>query len=98
MTIVLADLHEDRARFDEKITSDGEAISEIGEIAMDAVPPSVAECLDLFRLAGDVVAPSVFHVAAGGGPLEVAVKLDAIRRVDVDALDFPAQAFTLGEA
>ncbi len=60
--------------------------------------PGVAEGFDLLRLAGDVVGVAVLHVAAGGGPLEVAVELDAVRRVDVDALHLAAQSFALGQA
>ena len=37
------------------------------------------------------------HVATGGGPLEIGVELDAVGRVNVDALDFAAQALALGE-
>ena len=37
------------------------------------------------------------HVAAGGGPLEVGVELDAVGRVQVDALDLAAKSFALGE-
>ena len=48
---------------------------------MDAVAPGVAEGFDLLGLAGDVVGLAVLHVAAGGGPLEVAVELNAVGRV-----------------
>ena len=65
---------------------------------MDAVAPGVAEGFDLLGLAGDVVSLAVLHVAAGGGPLEVAVEFDAIGRVEVDALHAPAQALALGQA
>ena len=64
---------------------------------MDAVAPGVAEGLDLLRLAGDVLAVAVAHVAAGGGPLEVGVEPDAVGRVDVDALHLALQALPLGE-
>ena len=64
---------------------------------MNAVAPGVAEGLDLLRLARDVVGLAVAHVAAGGGPLEVGVELDAVGWVDVNALDLAAQAFALGE-
>ena len=64
---------------------------------MNAVAPGVAEGLDLFRLAGDVVGVAVLDVAAGGGPLEVAVEFDAVGRIEIDALHLAAQAFALGE-
>ncbi len=63
---------------------------------MDAVAPGVAEGFDLLGLAGNVVGLAVLHIAAGGGPLEVAVELDAVGRVEVDALDLAAQALALG--
>lgn len=44
---------------------------------MDAVAPGVAG-LDLFRPAGDVLGVAVVDIAAGGGPLEVGVELDAV--------------------
>ena len=65
---------------------------------MDTVAPGVAEGFDLLGLAGDVVGLAVLHVTAGGGPLEVAVELDAVGRGDVDALDFAAQPFALSQA
>ena len=45
-----------------------------------------AECLDLFRLARDVTGVPVLDVAARRRPLEVAIELDPVRRVEVDAL------------
>ena len=40
---------------------------------------------------------AIFHVAAGGGPLEVAVEFDPAWWIEVNALDLPAQAFTFGK-
>ena len=65
---------------------------------MNPIAPSVAEGFDLFGFAGDVVGLAVFHIAAGGGPLEVAVEFDAVGRVEVDALHLAAQALAFGEA
>ena len=98
MHILIADLHEDRAGIGKQIARDGEPVAQVGEIAVDAVAPCVAERLDLLRLAGDVVGVAVLHVAAGGGPLEVGVELDAVGRVDVDALHLAAQSLALGQA
>ena len=98
MDIFIADLHEDGAGIGEEITGDGEPIPQVSEVAVDAVAPGVAEGFDLLGLAGDVVGLAVLHVAAGGGPLEVAVELDAVGRVEVDALHAPAQALALDEA
>ncbi len=86
MDIFIADLHEDGAGIGEEIAGDGEPVAQVGEVAVDAVAPGVAEGFDLLGLAGDVVGLAVLHVAAGGGPLEVAVELDAVGRVEVDAL------------
>ena len=98
MDVLIADLHEDRAGLGEQIAGDGEPVAQVGQVAVDAVAPGVAERLDLLRLAGDVVGVAVLHVAAGGGPLEVAVELDAVGRVEVDALHLAAQALALGQA
>ena len=98
MHILIADLHEDGAGVGEQIAGDGEPVAQVGEVAVDAVAPGVAEGFDLLRLAGDVVGVAVLHVAAGGGPLEVAVELDAVGRVEVDALHLAAQALALGQA
>jgi hypothetical protein len=76
--IFIADLHEDGARIGEQIARDGESVSEVSEVAVDAVVPGVAEGFDLLRLARDVANVAVLHVAAGGGPLEVAVEPDAV--------------------
>ena len=97
MDIFITDLDENGAGVGEEIAGDSETVAEVGEVAVDAVAPSVAEGFNLLRFAGDVVGLAVLDVAAGGGPLEVGVELDAVRRIEVDALDFPAQAFALGE-
>jgi len=65
---------------------------------MDAVAPGISKRLHLFRLARDVVGVAVFHVAAGGAPLEVAVEFYAVGWIKIDALHPAAQAFTLGKA
>ena len=98
MDIFIANLHEDGAGIGEEIAGDGEAVAEVGKVTMDAVAPGVAEGFDLLGLAGDVVGVAVLDVAAGGGPLEVAVELDAVGRVEVDALHLAAQALALGQA
>ena len=98
MDILIADLHEDGAGIGQQIAGDGQPIAQVGQVGVDAVAPGVAEGLDLLRLAGDVVGLAVLHVAAGGGPLEVAVELDAVGRVDVDALHLAAQPLALGQA
>ena len=64
---------------------------------MNAIAPSIAESFDLFRFAGDVVGVAVLHVAAGGAPLEIGIELDAVGRIEINALDFAAQAFAFGK-
>jgi hypothetical protein len=91
-----ADDRKDGSGIGEEIAGDGEPIPQVGEVAVDAVAPSVAEGFDLLGLARDVVGFAVLYVAAGGGPLEVAVELDAVGRVEVDALHFTAQPLALG--
>ena len=65
---------------------------------MNPIAPGVAKRLHLLRLARDVVDLAVLHIAAGRAPLEVAVELDAVGRVEVDALHLATQALALGEA
>src|SRR5258708_4569108 len=55
---------------------------------------SSAMCRSAFMCAFGL---AVLHVAAGGGPLEVAVELDAVGRVEVDALHLAAQALALSQ-
>src|SRR5438034_521595 len=97
MSILVADLHENAAGIGKKVACDGKAIAEIGEVAMDAIAPSVPEGFDLLRLAGDV-ADVILYVATGSTPLEVAVELDAVGRIDVNALHPAAQPLAFGEA
>src|SRR5690242_14158376 len=97
MHVFIADLHEDRTRIGEEIAGDSEAVAEVREIAVDTVTPRVAEGFDLLRLAGDVAGVAVLHVATRGRPLEVAVELNAVGRVDIDALHFAAEAFAFSE-
>ena len=98
MDIFIANLHEDGAGIGEEIAGDGEPVPQVGEVAVDAVAPGVAEGFDLLGLAGDVVGLAVRHIAAGGGPLEVRIEFDAVGRVDVDALYFAAKALALRQA
>ena len=62
---------------------------------MNPVAPGVAEGLDHFRLLGHVLA--VLDVRRCGGPLEVGIELDAVGRIEIDALHFAAEAFLLGK-
>ena len=64
MDVFITDLHEDGTRLGEQIARDSEAVAEVGEVAVDAVAPSVAEGFDLLRLARDVVGVAVLHIAA----------------------------------
>ena len=64
---------------------------------MDFVFPSVAKGADLFGFARHMGLIAILHIARGGGPLEVGVELDAIGRVEIDALDLTAQPLTLGQ-
>ena len=97
MDIFIADLDEDGAGVGEEVPSEDESVAEVGEVGVDAIAPGVAEGFDLLGFAGDVIGLAVLDVAGGGGPLEVGVELDAVGWIEVEALDFPAQAFALGE-
>jgi hypothetical protein len=96
--ILIADLHENRAGLGQQIPRHGQPIAQVGQVAVDPVAPRIAKRLHLLRLARDVPGIAVLHVAAGGGPLEVAVELDPVRRIEVDALHLAAQPLALGQA
>jgi hypothetical protein len=57
---------------------------------VNAVSPGIPERFHLLRLARDVLGLPVFHVAAGRRPLEVAVELDPVGRVEINALHLTA--------
>ena len=50
--IFIANLHKDGAGIGEEIAGDGESIPQVGEVAVDAISPGVAEGFDLLRFAG----------------------------------------------
>ena len=96
--IFIPDLHEDGPGIRQQIAGNGKAVAQIGQVAVDAVAPGVAEGFDLLGFAGDVGGVAILHVPAGGGPLEVAVELDAVGGIEINALDLAAQALALRKA
>lgn len=87
MHILVADLHKDRARISQQIARHRQPVTQISQVTVDPIAPRIPECLHLFRFASDVAEAAVLHVAARRAPLEIAIELDAIRRVQIDALD-----------
>ena len=65
---------------------------------MDAISPSIPKCFHLLGFSSDLIDNAIFDGAASGAPLKIAVELDAVRRIDVDALHLTAQSLPLGEA
>src|SRR2546429_347806 len=65
---------------------------------MNPIPPGITKRLHLLRLARDVLDVPVLHITTGRAPLEIGVELDAVRRVEVDALHLTAQSLALGQA
>ena len=61
-------------------------------LAMYTVVPGVAKGFHLLWLASDMARVTILHVTAGGAPLEVAAELDAVGRVEVDALHLGTKA------
>ena len=98
MHILIADLHEYRSAGRQQIPRHGQAVAQIGEIAVDAIGPSVAERLHLFGFAAEMIGLAVLHIAAGGAPLKIAVEFDPVRRVDIDALHLTLQPLPLRQA
>ena len=98
MHILIADLHEDRPALGQQVAHRRQPIAQIGQVAVDAVLPGVAERLHLLGLAADVGLLAVLDVARLRRDLPVRVELDAVGRVEIDALHLAAQALALGEA
>jgi hypothetical protein len=84
--ILIPYLDKDRTRTGKEFLRYGEAVPQVGKVTVDAVPPGVPECLDLFRFAGNVIKAAVLDIPAGGRPLEIGVELDAVGRVKIDTL------------
>ena len=97
MHIFVADLDEYGAAVCEQVSGDGESVAQVREVRVDAISPSVSECFDLLGFSGDVVCVAVSDVSAGSRPLEVRVESDAVRGIDVYALDFVSHAFAFCE-
>src|SRR5579872_3718587 len=97
MHILITNLDKNRARIRKQVPRDGQAVAQIRQIRVDTIAPGVAEGLDLLGLAGDVLDISVPDVAAGGGPLKIGIEFDAVRRIEVNALDFAAKTLALGQ-
>ena len=95
MDVLVPNLHEYRTAFGQQVSRDRQSVAEVCEVGVDPVPPRVPERLDLLRFPGDVFRLAVLHVPARGGPLEVRVELDAVGRVEVDALHLAAKPFAL---
>ncbi len=98
MHVLVADLDEDAAALSEQVAGGGEAVAQVAQVAVDAQLPGVAERLDLLRLPGQILGLGVLHVALAGAHLPVAAELDAVGRVEVDALHMAAQPLLLREA
>ncbi len=62
---------------------------------MDAQLPRITKGFDLFRLAAERVVIGVAHGAVVEFDLPVRAILDAVRRIDVDALHLLGHAFAL---
>ena len=97
MNVFVRNLNEDGSGIRQEIPDNGQPIPQIRQVGMNAVPPGVPEGLHLLRLARDMINFAVLDIATRGGPLEVGVELDAVRRVNIDALDLAPEAFALRE-
>ena len=63
---------------------------------MNAVLPGVTERFHLLGLATDVGLLAVLHITALRGNLPVAVELDPVGRIKIDALNLAFQPLALG--
>ena len=94
MHVLIRNLHKARATFCQQFTGHHQAVAEIREVTIDAQLPSITVSLDGLRLARDA-AIVFFHVGAVDAHLPVAAILDAVGRVDVDALHLSAHPLTV---
>ena len=88
--VLIPNLYKNRPTLTQQIPRNGQPIPQICQIRMNPVPPRIPERLHLLRLAADVLRLAVLHVPARRGPLKVRVELDAVGRVEVDALHLAA--------
>src|SRR5581483_11993546 len=95
MYVLIADLHKHRTRIREQIASHRKPVAQIGEVAMDAIAPGVAEGFHLFRFTGNLIDLAIRHGAAGSAPLKIAVEFDAIGWIKIDALHLTTQSLAL---
>ena len=98
MHVLVADLHEARARFGEQLLGHQQPVAQVAQIGVDAQLPGVAEGLDDLRLAAEAGVVAVLDVAVADADLPVGVVLDAIGRVDVDHLHLALHALPLQQA
>ena len=98
MHVLVADLDEDAAALGQQLAGDGQAVTQVAQVGMDAELPGVAEGLDLLRLAGGILRLAVLDVPLAGADLPVGAELDTVGRVEVDRLDLALQSLLLGQA
>src|ERR1700722_11791234 len=65
---------------------------------MNTVSPRIAKRLHLFRFPCDMCGVTILYVPACGAPLKVAIELDPVRRIQINALHLTSQALALSEA
>ena len=94
--VLVGDLHKDAARIGEQLAGDNKAVTQVGQVAVDAESPGVTVCLDHFQLAGQV-ALLIFHIALADLRLEVRGELDPVGRVKVDHLHPTGQILATSE-
>ena len=97
MHVLIPDLHEDRTTIRQQLPRHDQTVPQIRQIRVNPVTPRVPERLHLLRLPADVLRLAVLDVTAGRRPLEVRIELNAVGRVEVDALHLAAQPLALGE-
>ena len=60
MNVPNASLYKDRSAICEQIARHGQAVTQIGQVRMNAIAPGITKRLHLFRLARDVVSVPSF--------------------------------------
>src|SRR5262249_33794377 len=96
--VLVTYLHKDRSGICQQVSRHCQAIAQVRKVAVYAVAPGIPKSFDLLRLTCDLTSLAILHITASRRPLKIAVKSDAGRRIEIDALHLASQALALREA
>ena len=97
MYVRVSNLYEDAAGLGHQVPCYRQPVSKVGQVGVSPIAPSIPKRPHLLGLARDLGAVAILDCTTCRRPLEVRLELDAVRRVEVDALYLAAQALSFGE-